>query len=57
MPTSGEVTVPGWMTPLVAGFSGTCCGGGAAPFVASGAGTVVLAGSRATRIRVSPTAY
>src|SRR5439155_1909431 len=60
MQTIGEVTAPGWLAPLVAGFSAACgCGcGGAAPLVATGGGgAVVPAGSRATRILVSPTAY
>src|SRR5207253_10974163 len=59
MPTIGEVTVPGWLAPLVAGFSAAygCGCGGAAPLVATGGGAVVPAGSRATRILVSPTAY
>src|SRR5438477_10333559 len=58
MPTIGEVTAPGWLAPLVAGFSAAWGCGGAAPFVMTGAGgAVVPADSRATRILVSPTAY
>ena len=30
MPTIGEVTMPGWLAPLVAGFSAACGCGGAA---------------------------
>src|SRR3981081_2495697 len=59
MPTIGEVTAPGWPAPLVAALSGAGCSGcGVGPLVAAGIGAgAAPAGPRATRIRVSPTAY